>query len=199
MLSGSRAKTESITWELLGMLAIHLRNSPSGLRYQSGQTIKHEDSWLLECWRGNIDAGFSQVPLLLLLTSSSLSLEQIPPFLWENSSARWKKKNPTCNTWRDGSQAECIRVSVWCYRLIRGWIIHVSTWKNSKDKDSFTPLHFSSPAFLSSVSRSLKSHVWMPFSAINQIKMTDCLTWFKTQVLIDGLSKWTTTLPCNDI
>lgn len=185
MLRGSRAKAESIT-ENRTEHAIRLRNSPSGLRYQSGQIINHEDSWLLECWRGNIDAGSSQPPLLLLLTSSSPSLEQIsPPPLMRELQVHGEKKNPTCNTWRNGGQAECIRVSVWCYRLIRGWIIHVSTWNNSKDKDSLTPLHFSSSEFLKSVTRSLKSYVLMPFSSINQIKMS-VLLYLKNKFRLMG-------------
>lgn len=92
MLRGSWAKMESITENHMEH-AVHLRNSSSSLRYQSGQIIKHEDSWLLECWRGNTDAGSSQSPLLLLLTSGSPSLEQISPLLWENSKCTVGKTN----------------------------------------------------------------------------------------------------------
>lgn len=50
-----------------------------------------------------------------------------------------RRYDQTCNTWGDGGQTEHIRVAVWCYRFIWGWVIHVSTWNNSKDDiDSLT-------------------------------------------------------------
>lgn len=129
------------------MLSVRSNNQPSGQLTVGMLARKH--------WCSVFTTPFIVViNLQFTLTRTNISL------LWENSKCTGKKKS-NLPTWRDGGQAECIRVSVGCYRLIRGWIIHVSTWNNSKDKDSLAPLHLFSPAFLKSASKYNKSYVLM--------------------------------------